>query len=401
MSIPFCQPEWVEATEEEPTPLQKEVGRLGRMLGTLILIIAVGVVGTIMLISDIRSAADVRDVLLRGVSLAVAAAPEGLPAILSVVLAMGVQRMAKHNAIVKNLSSVETLGSALVIASDKTGTLTRAEMTIERVITASGGSYVTGVGYAPDGQVEYEGAKLGPVRIHSEHIAVLSGGSLAGNADLRQGRVGEWEIHGDPTEAAFLVAERKLGVTERRQRRFERVREIPFTSERKMMSTIEVDHEHGDEVVLIAKGAPDVLLDRCTRARVGMESVALDAAMRARILADFDTLSDAALRTLAVAYRPLDAGENPHTGDALERRLIIVGTVGMIDPPRQEAAAAIREAHRAGIRVIMITGDYQKMIFADDNFATIVEAVREGRGIVDNIRKFLRYTSCPRTWARC
>ena len=403
---------------------------------------------------------------------------------------MGVQRMAKHNAIVKKLSSVETLGSASIIASDKTGTLTRAEMTIERVITASGDTHVTGVGYAPVGQVEHGGVKLVPGPLHSENVVVLSGGSLASNADLRQRSGGEWEIHGDPTEAAFLVAERKLGVNERRERRFERVREIPFTSERKMMSTIEIDHEHGDEVVVITKGAPGLVLERCTRVRVGMEAVELGEAWRARILAEVDTLSSAALRTLSVAYRPLAAGEDPQAAELLERNLIFVGTVGIIDPPREEAAAAIREARRAGIRVIMITGDHPrtaarvaadlglveadavaltgleidslddaalaeavlttsvyarvspvhklrivdamqadgnvvamtgdgvndapalksadigiamgvtgtevtkeaaKMILADDNFATIVAAVREGRGIVDNIRKFLRY----------
>lgn len=482
--------EMLEATTEEPTPLEKEIGRIGRMLGIAIVIIAVVVVGTILLMSDIRSAADVIHVLLLGVSLAVAAVPEGLPAILSVVLALGVQRMAKHNAVVKKLSSVETLGSASVIASDKTGTLTRSEMTIERVMTASGDTHVTGVGYTPQGRVEHEGTELTAGPLHDENVVVLSGGSLAGNADLRQGAGGEWEIHGDPTEAAFLVAERKLGITERRERRFERIGEIPFTSERKLMSTIETDHEHNDEVVVITKGAPDVLLERCTRARVGMEIVELDDARRAKILADVDTLSDAALRTLAVAYRPLASSENREAAESLERDLVFVGTVGIIDPPREEAAVAIREAHRAGIRVIMITGDHPrtaariatdlgiveagataltgleldalddaafaeavrktsvyarvspahklrivdalqadgnivamtgdgvndapalkaadigvamgvtgtevtkeaaKMILADDNFATIVEAVREGRGIIDNIRKFLRY----------
>ena len=482
--------EMLDATAEGPTPLQKEIGRIGRMLGIAIIIIAVVVVGTVLLMSNIRSAADVIHILLLGVALAVAAVPEGLPAILSVVLALGVLRMAKHNAIVKNLSSVETLGSASVICSDKTGTLTRSEMTIERVMTASGGTRITGVGYAPHGQVEHEGAKLMGGPMHAENIVLLSGGSLAGNADLRRTAGGEWEIHGDPTEAAFLVAERKLGVTERRERRFERIGEIPFTSERKMMSVIALDHEHNDEVVVITKGAPDVLLERCTRTRVGMEVVELDDALRARILADVDTLSDAALRTLAVAYRPLDAGQDSQATESLERDLIFVGTVGIIDPPREEAAVAIREAHRAGIRVIMITGDHPrtaariaadlgiveagtsaltgieldaladaafaeavrktsvfarvspahklrivdalqtdgnivamtgdgvndapalksadigvamgvtgtevtkeaaKMILADDNFATIVEAVREGRGIFDNIRKFLRY----------
>jgi magnesium-transporting ATPase (P-type) len=483
----------LEATAEEPTPLEKEVGRIGRMLGIAIVIIALVVVGTILLMADIRSAADVIHVLLLGVSLAVAAVPEGLPAVLSVVLALGVQRMAKHNAIVKKLSSVETLGCASVIASDKTGTLTRAEMTIERVITASGDTRFTGVGYAPIGRAEHEGAQLAAGALHEENVVMLGGGSLAGNASLRQGPDAGWEIHGDPTEAAFLVAERKLGnvdMAARRTRRFERIGEIPFTSERKMMTTIELDHEHGNAAMVITKGAPDVLLGRCTRLRVGMETVALDDARRAQILADVDTLSDAALRTLAVAYRALGPDEDRQTAELLEQDLVFVGIVGIIDPPREEAKAAIREAHRAGIRVIMITGDHPRtaariaadldiltagasalsgqeldalddaafadavrktsvyarvapahklrivaalradgqvvamtgdgvndapalkaadigiamggtgtevtkeaarMILADDDFATIVEAVCEGRAILDNIRKFLRY----------
>ena len=480
----------LEATVEEPTPLEKEIARIGRTLGVAVVIIAVVVVTAILLVSQTHTAADVVHVLLLGVALAVAVVPEGLPAILSVVLALGVQRMAKHHAIVKNLSSVETLGSASVICSDKTGTLTRSEMTIERVMTASGDTHVSGVGYAPEGRVEHAGAELVPGPLRTENIVLLSGGCLAGNADLRQTAGAGWEIHGDPTEAAFLVAERKLGVTERRERRFERIGEIPFTSERKLMTTINRDHEHGDQIVMITKGAPDVLLARCNRVRVGREIVGLDATLRARLLADVDTLSDAALRTLAVAYRPLDSGEDSAAADSLERDLVFVGTVGMIDPPREEAAVAIREARRAGIRVIMITGDHPrtaariaadlgivapgagaltglqldaldgasfasavrttsvyarvspahklrivdalqaegnivamtgdgvndapalkaadigvamgmtgsevtkeaaKMILADDNFATIVEAVREGRAILDNIRKFLLY----------
>jgi magnesium-transporting ATPase (P-type) len=190
------------------------------------------VVVTVFLISDVRTAADAVTILLLGVSLAVAAVPEGLPAILSVVLALGVQRMASHRAIVKKLSSVETLGSASVIASDKTGTLTKSEMTVQRVMTASGQARVTGIGYAPEGSVITEhGAELTDGPQLAENIVVLSGGSLASNADLQQ-RDGDWQIQGDPTEAAFLAAERKLGVTERRAQRFERVAEIPFTSER-------------------------------------------------------------------------------------------------------------------------------------------------------------------------
>ncbi|MDB5473436.1 MAG: haloacid dehalogenase [Devosia sp.] len=480
----------LDATVEQPTPLQKEVARIGRMLGIAVVCIAIIVITTVLLVSEIKDASDVITVLLLGVSLAVAAVPEGLPAILSLVLALGVQRMAKRNAVVKSLSSVETLGSASVICSDKTGTLTRSEMTIERILTASGGSRVTGVGYTPNGRLEgKDGTELrDPLR--AEQIVVLSGGSLAGNAALRQGEDGTWEIQGDPTEAAFLVAERKLGLEERRQSRFKRLGEIPFSSDRKMMSTIESDGEHGGERLVITKGAPDVLISHCSRVRVGMDVVPFDAARRAQAIADVERLSGDALRTLAVAYRPLDATEDFKASDALEHDLIFVGTVGIIDPPREEAAVAIAEAHRAGIRVMMITGDHPrtasriavklgiveegtaaltgadldamdgaafanavrttsvyarvapvhkmrivdalqadgnvvamtgdgvndapalkaadigvamgvtgtevtkeaaKMILADDNFATIVEAVREGRGIFDNIRKFLRY----------
>ena len=480
----------LEATADAPTPLEKEVAHIGRMLGIAVIVIAAVVVGTILLLSDIRSAGDVVEVLLLGVALAVAAVPEGLPAILSVVLALGVRRMAGRKAIVKKLSSVETLGSATVICSDKTGTLTRSEMTIERVITASGSTRVTGVGYTPSGRVECDGVQLVSGALFDEQVLVLSGGSLAGNARLQQDADGKWEIQGDPTEAAFLVAERKLGVTSQREQRFERIGQIPFTSTRKMMSTIETDHDHGDEAVIVTKGAPDVLLQRCSRLQLGPDVVPLDDARRARILADVDALSDAALRTLAVAYRPRLEGEDLQAGESLEHDLIFAGTVGMMDPPREEAAAAISEARRAGIRVIMITGDHPrtaariaadlgviqagapaltgieldaldqkafavavrttsvyarvspahklrivdalqadgnvvamtgdgvndapalksadigiamgltgtevakeaaKVILADDNFATIVEAVREGRSILDNIRKFLRY----------
>jgi magnesium-transporting ATPase (P-type) len=487
----------LDATADPPTPLQLEVARIGRVLGLAAVVIAGVVVVTILLTSHVHAPADVVRVLLLGVSLAVAAVPEGLPAILSVVLALGVQRMARRHAIVKKLASVETLGSASVIATDKTGTLTRNEMTIVRVVTASGASDITGVGYAPVGQVQQRGVALQPGAQLEENVAVLSGGSLAGNAALRQTVAGNWEIQGDPTEAAFLVAEHKLGGTAQREKRFTRIGEIPFTSDRKMMSTIEADHDHGDSPVVVTKGAPGVLLVRCTQARVGSSTVELDTAMRDRILADVGTLADAALRTLAVAYRPLNAGESPGAHAGLEQGLIYVGTVGIIDPPRAEVALAVREAHAAGIRVIMITGDHPRtalriavdlgivradgapppraltgteldalaargepafaeavrrtevfarvaprhklqivralqaggdvvamtgdgvndapalkaadigiamgitgtevtkqaarMILADDNFGTIVVAVREGRGVLDNIRKFLRY----------
>src|SRR5687767_4181676 len=230
--------------------------------------------GTLFLVSDIRGAADVITVLLLGVSLAVAAVPEGLPAILSLVLALGVQRMARRNAVVKNLSSVETLGAASVICTDKTGTLTTNQMTIQRVATASGMVELSGAGYAPNGVVTSRGHDLEDGPLMEEVRLVLSAGSLVNDAHLG-GRSGAWKIEGDPTEAAFLVAARKLQGTVEEAARWSRVAEVPFTSERKMMSTA---HRHdGGDLVVLSKGAPDVLLQRCTRLLVGTDIVPLDA----------------------------------------------------------------------------------------------------------------------------
>ena len=292
-------------THDDATPLQREIAHVGRVLGVSVIFIALVVVGVIVATSDIDDASDVVDILLVGVSLAVAAVPEGLPAVLSVVLAIGVQRMAKENAIVKNLASVETLGSASVICSDKTGTLTRNEMTIQRVITHSGSVDVTGTGYTPLGTLDpLDGALLAEVH------AVLSGGSLANDASLHEDR-GVWHVEGDPTEAAFLVAESKAGFDDSRSGRFPRIGEVPFTSERKMMSTLHEDLEHRGEVRVITKGAPDVLLAHCTHEQVGDDQEVLTVERRGEILAQVDELADEAFRTLGVAYRFLphhDAG---------------------------------------------------------------------------------------------
>ena len=477
-------------TEEQETPLQREVDRIGHMLGIAVIVIAAVVVAAIMLTADIDTASDVASVLLVGVSLAVAAVPEGLPAILSVVLALGVQRMARRRAIVKRLSSVETLGSASVICSDKTGTLTKNEMTIERVVTPSGEAEVTGSGYRPDGELRVDGRPLDDPVLLDEIRAVIVGGSLANDAVLREEH-GAWTIQGDPTEAAFLVAEAKIaGLHEARETRFERLAEVPFTSERKLMSTVEADLEGELGVAVVTKGAPDVLLARCTAERVAEEVRPLDDERRRALLATVEQLAERALRTLAVAYRPLPDASRPPVDESLERELVYLGLVGILDPPRAEARDAIAEASAAGIRVLMITGDHPRtaariasdlgiagrggrtltgtelesmsdgalqaavrevsvyarvspehklrivdalqadgqivamtgdgvndapalksadigvamgiagtdvtkeaadMILADDNFATIVAAVREGRGIFSNIRKFLRF----------
>jgi potassium/sodium efflux P-type ATPase len=476
-------------TEEESTPLQREVARIGRVLGVAVVVIAVVVVTAILLTSDIEKASDVVDVLLIGVSLAVAAVPEGLPAILSVVLALGVQRMARERAIVKKLSSVEALGSASVICSDKTGTLTQNEMTIVKVVTASGDVDVTGSGYEPQGELLVDRHPLTDDVVLDEVRFVLGGGSLVNDAVLRYDG-GEWTIQGDPTEAAFLVAEAKIGLTGERQARFERVGEVPFTSERKLMSTLHADVEREGNIAVVTKGAPDVLISRCTHERAAGHVRPLTDGRRAEIVATVDRLADLALRTLGIAYRPLPDGARPAPDESIERDLVYLGMVGIIDPPRPEAKRAIAEAHAAGVRVVMITGDHPRtaariaadlgvadaeakavtgaeldgldhdafaavvrdasvyarvapehklrivdvlqadgrivamtgdgvndapalktadigiamgingtdvakeaadMILADDNFATIVVAVREGRAILTNIRKFLRF----------
>jgi Ca2+-transporting ATPase len=211
------------ATTQQPTPLEKEIAHIGRMLGIAVLVIAVIVVGTILLISRPDSMAGVVGVLLLGVALAVAAVPEGLPAILSVVLALGVQRMARHNAIVKKLSSVETLGGTTVICTDKTGTLTAIGNDDRARHDGLWRIRHHGRGLCTDGQCNCRAPPAARPAAHAEQVVLLGGGSLAGNASLRQVAGGAWEMQGDPTEAAFLVAERKLGTTQRREQRFERI----------------------------------------------------------------------------------------------------------------------------------------------------------------------------------
>jgi magnesium-transporting ATPase (P-type) len=481
----------LERTVEERTPLQREVDHLGRTLGAAVILIAIVVVAAIVITSDLRTAGDFVEVMLIGVSLAVAAVPESLSAVLTVVLALGVRRMAAQHAIVTKLSSVETLGSASVICTDKTGTLTKNEMTIRRIVTCSGEVTATGVGYDPEGRIEEEGQPLGAGPLLDEVRAVVSGGSLANEATLGRSD-GAWTIQGDPTDAAFLVAERKLGTADERVARFTRAGKVPFTSERGLMSSIEQDSDHAGRWLVITKGAPDILLSRCRHERVGTADVELTEARRRQILAGVDRLADEALRPLAVAFREGHGASPPRPDESIERDLVFAGTVGIIDPPRPEAEAAIAEAHRAGVRVVMITGDHPrtaarialdlgiepdparrsvvsgrelddmddeafattvrsvsayarvapehklrivdalqddgnivamtgdgvndapalksadigvamgvagtevakeaaKMILADDNFATIVAAVREGRVIFANIRKFLRY----------
>lgn len=349
--------EMLDATTEEPGTLQKEIAGVGKWLGITVIVIAFVVMVVTALVNHVSTPSEFVTVLLLGVSLAVAAVPEGLPAILSVVLAIGVRQLARRKAIVKRLHSVETLGSATVIASDKTGTLTKNEMTIQRICTASGEVELTGIGYHTDGTALASGHALSDPALSREARMVIIGGSLANDAQLTF-RDGEWQIQGDPTEAAFLVAAHKLDGAAARAEQFERLSEVPFTSDRKMMSALVAGDVEGGTAV-VAKGAPDVLLQRCVALQIGAQVVPLDADRRATALATVEALSAQAYRTLAVAYRRLEDADAPDRLDEDdEQDLVYVGVVGIIDPPRPEVTEAVAMARRAGVRTMMITGDH-------------------------------------------
>jgi len=480
-------------TPEEATPLQRELDRTGKVLGVVVMAIAVLMIVTILVVEDVHGVAAVFDVLILGVALAVAAVPEGLPAIVTAVLSIGVERMALRNAIVRHLAAVETLGSASVVASDKTGTLTKNEMTVRVVVTASGRATFDGSGYAPEGRVRgVDDAPIdGPFRVELERALAVA--DRANNASVQE-RDGRWTVQGDPTEGALLVAARKCGLSaEALDDRLPRVAEVPFSAQRKLMSTIHRDTAAQHAGIVFTKGAPDVLLTRCEFEMLGDGRRPLTAERRREILQVTEQLAGEALRTLGVAGRWLEADAlAEHTArpdERVEHGLVFAGLIGMIDPPRPEAKEAVARAKGAGIRPLMITGDHPRtaaviagelgitdgaraltgaeldamsdadlqrgiadvsvyarvnpehklrivdalrrtgavvamtgdgvndapalkkadigiamgitgtdvskeaadMVLADDNFASIIAAVEEGRAIFDNIRKFLRY----------
>jgi Ca2+-transporting ATPase len=350
----------LRATPDETTPLQEELDRVGKLLGLIVVIIAVVMIATIILFEHVQGWPAIMDVLILGIALAVAAVPEGLPAVVTAVLSLGVQRMAKRNAIMRRLAAVETLGSANVIASDKTGTLTKNEMTVRMVVTASGRVKLGGTGYAPVGEVEKE--EGGPVggALRTELERALAVADRANNAVLQQ-HDGRWVMQGDPTEGALVVAARKAGLAaERLQERFERVGEAPFSSERKLMSTVHTDAENRERLLVFVKGAPDVLLARCVQELIGENTRPLTDERRKEIAAVNEELAGCALRTLGIAYRsiPVNALAGEDLDERAERDLVFAGLAGMIDPPRDEAKDAVRRAKGAGIRPIMITGDH-------------------------------------------
>ncbi|MBD2846168.1 calcium-translocating P-type ATPase, SERCA-type [Paenibacillus sp. IB182496] len=487
----------IQQTDAMQTPLQHRLEQLGKIL------IAVAIGLTIMVVAaGILHGQPAYGMFLAGVSLAVAAIPEGLPAIVTIALALGVQRMIRRKAIVRKLPSVETLGCASVICSDKTGTLTQNKMTVTKAWIGGRELEVTGEGYEPVGELT-EGGRSVDLKLDQPVRRMLQVAALCNNATLEQREPAappakkrkpasdaerEWAIKGDPTEGALLVLAAKLGVTTRTlEGLYTREREFPFDSERKRMSVL-VGHQGGR--LLCAKGAPDLLLEQCAYMLWDGKVVPLTPSLRQRVADAAEQMARQALRVLGLAYRDLREQDPCETEEEAESQLIFIGLAGMIDPPRREVAEAIATCRRAGIKTVMITGDHQltaesiarqlgilprgglsfsgrelagmsdeqldrqvdqtyvyarvspehklrivkalqrrghivamtgdgvndapaikaadigiamgitgtdvskeasALVLSDDNFATIVAAIEEGRGIYENIRKFIRY----------
>ena len=471
----------IQEVKEEATPLQKKLEEFGKWIVYLCFIL----VGLVFLLEWLRGGKLI-DVFLIAVSLAVAAIPEGLPAVVTIALALGVQRMVKRHALIRKLPSVETLGCATVICSDKTGTLTKNEMTVQVVSADNALLKVTGVGYEPKGDFLFNEKAVNPVDYPGLHTA-LRCAVLCNGAELQKNN-GGYKIVGDPTEGALLSAAAKAGLwKEKLEEQFLFTEEIPFDSERKKMTIVRKDKEG---LVAFVKGAPDILLGDCTAIEEKGSARALTDDDRKKILTVNSDLANSALRVLAVAYSRLDTAPRAYEATLIERELTFAGLIAMIDPPREEVKKAIAECARAGIKSVMITGDHKNtavaiakelgffkegslaltgeeldrlsdeqfakeveripvyarvspehklrivrawrskgeiaamtgdgvndapavkeadigvamgitgtdvtkevsdMVITDDNFASIVAAVEEGRGIYDNIKKFVHY----------
>jgi Ca2+-transporting ATPase len=329
--------------ERVKTPLQLSLDRVAMLLARAAVVVVLLVVSLGLLRGQ-----PFLEMLLFGTALAVAVVPEALPAVITISLTLAAQRMVKRNALVRRLPAIETLGSVSVICTDKTGTLTRDEMTVRRVVVAGQTVQVSGAGYEPTGEYSRNGSAVEPPE---ELRETLRAAVLASDARLLRGEAdGGWQVRGDPTEGALVVAAAKAGLRqEELEADFPRLDEIPFTSESKRMTTL---HETHDGMVAYAKGAPEVILGDCTRQLGASGETALGDADRGEFLAAAREMASEALRVLAVARR------SNATRETAERDLTFLGLIGMIDPPRPEAARAVERCRRAGITPVMITGDH-------------------------------------------
>jgi len=347
----------IQAIEHESTPLQKRLEQFGKW----IVYLCFGLVALVFAMELLRGG-KVLDIFLTAVSLAVAAIPEGLPAVVTIALALGVQRMIRRHVLIRKLPSVETLGCATVICSDKTGTLTRNEMTVRVVSTNTGLYQVTGAGYEPKGEFRLEGATV-KAESAPDLRACLECGVLCNAAELIE-KEGKYQVHGDPTEGAILTAAAKAGLDKPSlEAGAPFVEEIPFDSERKRMTIIRRDSGR-DRLTAYVKGAPDVLLELCTRVYENGVERPIRKEDKARILRTNDGLSDEALRVLGVGFRTFQEPPDEYSAEKIETELTFAGLIAMIDPPREEVKEAIAKCRTSGIKTVMITGDHKNTAVA-------------------------------------
>jgi Ca2+-transporting ATPase len=403
----------LQSVETEETPLQRRLDQLGKTLsiGSLLLVAIVFFVAIYNyteiggLFSDPLAylkefATEITDVFIIAISLAIAAVPEGLPAVVTISLALGMREMIQRHALIRRLSSVETLGSATVICSDKTGTLTQNEMTVTRIWADNQFVHVTGAGYAPVGEFQADG-KTVDVKNYPAILSTLWLGLINNDATIETTGENEsqktYRIVGDPTEGSLLVAAAKAGAMHIEiDDAYPRENEVPFDSERKRMITIHhvnaptpndpspfYDEKHKDWDVIAVKGAPDIVLELCTQYQ-GMDDKPRELTKEAkeRILAANDAMTKDALRVLGLAYRvDIKVPEDPELikAEELEKNLVFVGLVGMIDPPRAEVKPALARARHAGIRTVMITGDFPNTAKA---IAEAIGLLRPGKSVM-------------------
>jgi len=365
----------LQSVETEPTPLQRRMTQLGNVLvtGSLILV-AIVVVGGVIKDQGFKN---IQELLEISLSMAVAVVPEGLPAVITVTLALGTQRMVRQNALIRKLPAVETLGSVTTICSDKTGTLTQNKMVVQSVYTNNKTFRVTGEGYAPTGDFQLDGQKISLEEF--PEISAMSVACAVCNDSVLQKEKGEWAILGDPTEGALVTLAGKAGIEKDQwNSKLPRVAEFPFSSERKRMSVISQVKEvatgeasprgvdpaiasfvQSEPYLMFTKGSPELTLARCTQLHLGNHSAPLTEEQRQKILAENDKMASKGLRVLGFAYKPLTEILPEGSEETSEQGLVWLGLVGMLDAPRPEVRAAVQECRDAGIRPIMITGDHQ------------------------------------------
>lgn len=360
----------IQSYDNELTPLQKQLNQLGKILGIATIAICIIVFGIGLL-----QGRELIDMFMIAISLAVAAIPEGLPAIVTIVLALGMNKMVKKHAIVKKLLAVETLGSTTVICSDKTGTLTQNEMTVVKVFTDNKILDITGRGYEP----------VGDFKINEENIKVedigdletlISISALANDAELNSTAEG-YKIIGDPTEGALITLAGKAGITkEDINKKYPRVEEIPFDSDRKMMTTFHSEYIPG-KVISFTKGAPDIVIDRCSRISMNGSVVDFTPEIKEKVMKINKNFSKDALRVLAFGYKEYSELPKEISSNKSEVNMTFIGLVGMIDPARTEAKDAIKKCKDAGIKTVMITGDYKETAFAIAKDLGMAESIDE------------------------